>query len=75
MPPNDLIPILDTTLASIKPGGEYTPTGYLYSLGLRESEPIHDDTFHQLRVLFPESLVLAAFDIVDRKNGTLMVLL
>ncbi|KAF9501952.1 hypothetical protein BDN71DRAFT_503204 [Pleurotus eryngii] len=51
MPPNDLIPILDTTLASIKPG-----------------EPIHDDTLHQLRVLFPDSLVLAAFDIVDRKN-------
>lgn len=36
-----------------------------------ESEPIHDDTFHQLRVLFSENLVLAAFDIVDRKNGML----
>ncbi|KAF4567630.1 hypothetical protein EYR40_006631 [Pleurotus pulmonarius] len=48
---NNLIPILDTTLASIKPG-----------------EPIHDDIFHQLRVLFPDNLVLAAFDIVDRKN-------
>lgn len=33
---------------------------------------VTDDALHRLQAVFPDSLILAALDIIDRENGNIL---
>lgn len=68
MPPTNLLHIAEAVVASLKP--ETCTTSSFYSFLMHTLIcKVPDETVLKLRSVFPDTLVLAAFDLVDRYHG------
>jgi hypothetical protein len=66
----NLLHIADAVLTSINPGTCTTLIPiYSFQLTLTGIYEVPDETILKLRSLFPDTLILAALDLVDREHG------
>lgn len=70
----ELYKILEWTIISFKPGVPRMSTRVISIPVLWiATKPVSDDSLQALRTLIPDSLILAALDLIDRGKGKLFV--
>lgn len=67
--PPEILSVVESVLESVEPGSCVSLLNYPGSLGWLNLTVVNEETLHQLQAVFPDSLLEAAFDIVDRENG------
>ena len=73
MLPPELVMMAEATIASIPPGS--CETWLLIPLDFKLPNlisAVSDETIQRLRCLFPDTLILAALDLIDRDSGELI---
>jgi hypothetical protein len=68
----ELLMITEAVIASLKPGARKTSSSPFISKQYRRFSPVSNEVLQQLRTLFPDTLILAALDLVDRDSGGLI---
>lgn len=69
MPSHELLKIAEATLSSIQPGNRMLAIFHRDNGILNKLFKVTDESVQKLRTIFPDTLILAALDLVDKNCG------
>lgn len=69
MASTDVLGVVDSVIESLQPGAcEFAEFSLQLTLE-HQAHTVSEEAIHSLHALFPNTLVLAAFDLIDREKG------